>query len=85
LNAQEHIKHNTKSNLVQSYPLAKFYSWEEEPSMELQFIQYPKFPHEEAELKKELIIRTELMMMELEQKGGNCFRRNDNARTIGLY
>jgi hypothetical protein len=31
--------------------------------MELQFIQYPKFPHEEAELKKELIIRTELMMM----------------------
>jgi hypothetical protein len=41
---------------------------EEEPSMELQFIQYPKFPHEEAELKKELIIRTELMMIELEQK-----------------
>jgi hypothetical protein len=31
--------------------------------------QYPKFPHEEAELKKELIIRTELMMIELEQKG----------------
>jgi hypothetical protein len=52
---------------VQSYPLAKFYSWEEEPSMDTVY-QYPKFPHEEAELKKELIIRTELMMMELEQK-----------------
>jgi hypothetical protein len=50
---------------VQSYLLNSIL---EEPSMELQFIQYPK-PHEEAELKKELIIRTELMMIELEQKG----------------
>jgi hypothetical protein len=40
---------------------------EEEPPMELQFIQYPKFPHEEAELKKTLITLIELIMIELEQ------------------
>jgi hypothetical protein len=52
---------------VQSYPLAKFYSWERRTIYGITV--YPKFPHEEAELKKELIIRTELMMIELEQKG----------------
>jgi len=40
---------------------------QQEPSMELQFIQYPKFPHEESDLKKAIVALTELMMLELEQ------------------
>ena len=38
-----------------------------EPSMELQFIQYPKFPQEETALKKAIIALTELIMTKLEQ------------------
>jgi hypothetical protein len=40
---------------------------QEEPSIELQFIQYPKFLHEEFLLKKAIVKLTELMMIELEQ------------------
>jgi hypothetical protein len=40
---------------------------QEEPSMELQFIQYPKFPQEESVLKKAIIELTKLLMITLEQ------------------
>jgi hypothetical protein len=40
---------------------------QEEPSFELQFIQYPKFPHDESLLKKAIIKFTELMMITLDQ------------------
>lgn len=40
---------------------------QEEPSIELEFIQYPKFIHEESLLKKAIIQLTELMMITLEQ------------------
>ena len=38
-----------------------------EPSVELQFIQYPKFPQEESSLKRAIIALTELIMINLEQ------------------
>lgn len=40
---------------------------QEEPAMELQFIQYPKFPHEESALKKAITTLIQLLMLELEQ------------------
>ena len=40
---------------------------QEEPSVDLQFIQYPKFPQEESILKKAIIDLTEFMMLKLEQ------------------
>ena len=40
---------------------------QEEPSMELEFIQYPKFIQEEYILKKAIIKLIEMMMYELEQ------------------
>lgn len=40
---------------------------QDEPSMELEFIQYPKFPQEESELKNAIVELTKMMMMELEQ------------------
>ncbi|MCF6140489.1 hypothetical protein L1S34_04250 [Flavobacterium sp. K77] len=40
---------------------------QEEPSVELEFIQYPKFIQEEALLKKAILKLTELMMMALQQ------------------
>lgn len=40
---------------------------QDEPSLELQFIQYPKFPQEESVLKKAIVDLTEFMMLKLEQ------------------
>jgi hypothetical protein len=40
---------------------------QEEPSIELQFIQYPKFSVEEAELKKAIIELIKILMIKLEQ------------------
>jgi hypothetical protein len=40
---------------------------QEEPSIELEFIQYPKFPQEEKVLKKAISELTKMMMIELEQ------------------
>jgi hypothetical protein len=40
---------------------------QEEPSIELQFIQYPKFPQEESVLQKSIVALIELMMRELDQ------------------
>lgn len=40
---------------------------QDEPSMELEFIQYPKFPQEESALKNAIVELTHLMMLELGQ------------------
>ena len=40
---------------------------QDEPSIELEFIQYPKFLQEEKELKKAIISLTEILMIKLEQ------------------
>jgi hypothetical protein len=40
---------------------------QDEPSIELEFIQYPKFPQEESVLKKAIVELTEIMMIALEQ------------------
>jgi len=44
-----------------------FFLGQDEPSVELQFIQYPKFPQEIAALKKAIAKLTEILMIELEQ------------------
>jgi hypothetical protein len=68
LNGQEHIKAQYKIELsAKLSPCEILFLGQEEPSVELQFIQYPKFPNEESELKKALITLTELIMIELEQ------------------
>jgi hypothetical protein len=40
---------------------------QEEPSIKLQFIQYPKFPQEESVLQKAIVELIELIMIELDQ------------------
>lgn len=40
---------------------------QQEPSVELEFIQYPKFLNEESLIKKAIIKLTELMMIALQQ------------------
>jgi hypothetical protein len=40
---------------------------QDEPAIELEFIQYPKFPQEESVLKNAIIELTKRMMLELEQ------------------
>lgn len=68
LKGQEQIKVPYKMELsAKLSPCEILFLGQEEPSMELQFIQYPKFLHEESALKKALIILTKLMMIELEQ------------------
>jgi hypothetical protein len=68
LKGQEHIKTQYKIELSAKLSRCKIlFLGQEEPSMELQFIQYPKFPHEESELKKALITLTKLVMIELKQ------------------
>jgi hypothetical protein len=68
LKVQEHIKLDYK--FVLSAKLSRceiLFLGQEEPSMDLQFIQYPKFPQEELLLKKAIVELTELMMLALEQ------------------
>lgn len=68
LEAQQKIK--TDFNIALSaklIPCEIMFLGQEEPSMELQFIQYPKFPQEESVLKKAIIALTELIMINLEQ------------------
>ncbi len=40
---------------------------QQEPSIELEFIQYPKFPKDEEILKKAILSLTEILMQKLEQ------------------
>jgi hypothetical protein len=68
LEAQQKIK--TDFNIALSTKLTPceiLFLGQEEPSMELQFIQYPKFPVEESVLKKAIIELTKLLMIKLEQ------------------
>ncbi len=68
LEAQQKIK--TGFNIALSAKLTPceiLFLGQEEPSMELQFIQYPKFPVEESKLKKAIIELTKILMIKLEQ------------------
>jgi hypothetical protein len=68
LKGQEHIKAHYKVQLSAKLSSCEIlFLGQEEPSMALRFIQYPKFPNEESELTKAIIALTELMMIELEQ------------------
>lgn len=68
LKAQQNIKaHHNLELSAKLTPCEILFLGQEEPSMELQFIQYPKFPNEESELIKAIIALTELMMIKLEQ------------------
>lgn len=68
LKVQEEIKAQHKIELSAKLSHCEIlFLGQEEPSMELQFIQYPKFPQQESALKKAIVAFTELMMMELEQ------------------
>lgn len=44
-----------------------FFLGQDEPSVELEFIQYPKFPQEESVLKNAIVELAKMMMLELEQ------------------
>lgn len=68
LEAQQKIKSEYDIALsAKLIPCEILFLGQEEPSIELQFIQYPKFPVEEAELKKAIIALTEFVMIKLEQ------------------
>ena len=68
LNAQRIIKH--KHNVVLSTKIRHceiVFLGQEELSVELEFIQYPKFLQQEKELKKAIILLAEILMLKLEQ------------------
>lgn len=68
LEAQQKIKSNFNIALsAKLIPCEILFLGMEEPSIELQFIQYPKFPVEEPELKKAILELTKLLMIKLEQ------------------
>lgn len=52
---------------VKITPCEIFFLGQEEPSLELQFIQYPKFPKKESILKSAIVELTKLMMFTLQQ------------------
>jgi hypothetical protein len=61
-----HVKYNIGLSAKLSHCDILFLG-QDEPSMELQFIQYPKFPQKVSELKKAIVELTEIMMVKLEQ------------------
>ena len=68
LNGQRVIKE--KYNVLFSVKIRQceiVFLGQEELSVELEFIQYPKFLQEEKELKKAIISLTEILMLKLEQ------------------
>ncbi|WP_395050539.1 hypothetical protein [Flavobacterium sp.] len=68
LEAQQKIKTDLNITLsTKLTPCEILFLGQEEPSMELQFIQYPKFPVEESKLKKAIIELTKILMIKLEQ------------------
>jgi len=68
LKAQENIKALYKIELSAKITRCEIlFLGQEEPSVDLQFIQYPKFPQEESALKKAIVDLTEQLMKELEQ------------------
>lgn len=68
LRAQEHTKATLNVALsAKINPCEIVFLGQEEPSIEVNFIQYPKFPQEENTLKKAIIQLTKLLMRELDQ------------------
>ena len=68
LNAQRIIKQ--KHNVVLSTKIRHceiVFLGQEEQSIELEFIQYPKFLQAEKDLKKAIIMLAEILMLKLEQ------------------
>jgi hypothetical protein len=68
LKAQKNIKTRYNIELSAKLTLCEIlFLGQEEPSVDLQFIQYPKFPQEESALKKAIVDLMEQLMAELEQ------------------
>lgn len=68
LEAQQKIKSEYDIALsAKLIPCEILFLGQEEPSMELQFIQYPKFPVEESKLKIAIVELTKLLMIKLQQ------------------
>lgn len=68
LKAQQNIKSQYKIELsAKLTPCEILFLGQAESSLELQFIQYPKFPQEESVLKNAIIELTKMMMLELNQ------------------
>ncbi len=68
LEAQQKIKAEYDIALsAKLIPCEILFLGQDELSMELQFIQYPKFPIEESKLKKAILELTKLLMIKLEQ------------------
>lgn len=68
LNAQKAIKTQYKIELsAKVCPCTILFLGQDEPSMEINFIQYPKFPQEESVLKNTIVELTKMMMLDLEQ------------------
>jgi hypothetical protein len=68
LKAQENINIQCKIKLSAKLTICEIlFLGQEEPSVDLQFIQYPKFPQEESALKKATLELAEQLMAELEQ------------------
>ena len=68
LKAQENINIQYKIKLSAKLTRCEIlFFGQEEPSVDLQFIQYPKFPQEESALKKAIMDLTEQLMEALDQ------------------
>ncbi len=68
LKAQENINIQYKIKLSAKLTRCEIlFLGQEEPSVDLQFIQYPKFPQEESALKKAIMHLTEQLMEALDQ------------------
>ena len=68
LKAQENINIQYKIKLSAKLTHCEIlFLGQEEPSVDLQFIQYPKFPQEESALKKAILDLTEQLMEALNQ------------------
>ena len=68
LKAQENINIQYKIKLSAKLTHCEIlFLGQEEPSVDLQFIQYPKFPQEESALKKAIMDLTEQLMEALDQ------------------
>lgn len=68
LNAQQNIyQHYTIGLSVKVSTSEILFLGQAEPSIDLQFIQYPKFPQEEALLKNAIVKCIEILMLQLQQ------------------
>lgn len=68
LDAQKKIKKEYKIELSAKVSSCEIlFLGQDEPSTELEFIQYPKFPQKESALKNVIVELTKIMMLKLEQ------------------